>query len=72
MTKAKTIDRLKLTAKKFGWLDGMDDVAPASGVEDLPPEPKVKGDVCPMCGHHNLVHESGCVKCLYCSWSKCG
>ena len=68
MTKAKTIDRLELTRKKFS---AMKDVAPAPGAEDFP-EPDTSGDVCPMCGHHNLIHESGCVKCTYCSWSKCG
>lgn len=72
MTKAKTIDRLELTRKKFSWLKDMDKVPAANGVEDLPPEPDVKGDICPMCGKSALIHESGCVKCLACSWSKCG
>ena len=59
--KAKTIDRLELTKKKFG-----------KSFEDLPPEPDIHGDVCPNCGANKLIHESGCVKCLNCSWSACG
>ena len=61
MAKAPTIDRLKLTAKKFGWLDGMDKVPAAKGIEDLPPEPEVKGDVCPMCGGE-LIRWEGCFR----------
>ena len=70
MAKAPTIDRLKLTAKKFGWLDGMDKVPAAKGIEDLPPEPEVKGDVCPMCGGE-LIRWEGCFRCTKCGWSKC-
>lgn len=28
-------------------------------------------DACPYCGG-KLTHESGCVKCIACGWSKCG
>lgn len=63
MTKARTIDRLELTRKKFGHKLNLD---------DLPPEPDIHGDTCPYCGAKKLVHESGCVKCLNCSWSACG
>ena len=59
MTKARTIDRLELTRKKFG-------------LDNLSPEPDIHGDVCPNCGAKKLIHESGCVKCLNCSWSACG
>ena len=59
--KAKTIDRLELTKKKF-----------SRSFEDLPPEPDIHGDICPHCGAKKLIHESGCVKCLNCSWSACG
>ena len=61
--KAKTIDRLQLTKQKFSRIQ-----VP----EDLPPEPDIHGDICPNCGAHKLIHESGCVKCLNCSWSACG
>lgn len=74
MTKAKTLDRLELTKRKMAFRENMrnaKNVTPAPGAEDFP-EPDTSGDVCPMCGHHNLIHESGCVKCTYCSWSKCG
>jgi len=27
--------------------------------------------VCPSCGSNNLKHETGCVTCLDCNWSKC-
>ena len=61
--KAKTIDRLKLTKQKFSH---------SLNLEDLPPEPNIHGDICPNCGANKLIHESGCVKCLNCSWSACG
>ena len=75
MTKAKTLDRLELTRRKMAFRENMrnaKNVTPVPGVEDLPPEKEIHGNICPECGHHNLIHESGCVKCTYCSWSKCG
>ena len=67
MPKAKTIDRLELTRKKFAPKLEHD-----YGIDNLPPEPDIHGDVCPHCGAKKLIHESGCVKCLNCSWSACG
>lgn len=32
--------------------------------------PKEIGGTCPECGG-DLVHESGCVRCLSCGWSRC-
>ena len=65
--KAKTIDRLELTRKKFSQKLEHD-----FGLDALPPEPDIHGDTCPNCGAKKLIHESGCVKCLNCSWSACG
>ena len=73
MTKAKTINRLELTRRKFSRSSSSNGVdTPYEGVSELPPEPDIHGDVCPNCGRHTLIHESGCVKCLSCSWSACG
>ena len=43
-----------------------------TAIQDLPPEPDVNGDTCPICGSETLIHESGCVKCSSCLWSACG
>ena len=67
--KAKTIDRLQLTKQKFARNLSLDNIQLS---EDLPPEPNIHGDICPNCGAKKLIHESGCVKCLDCSWSACG
>ena len=72
MTKAKIIDRLELTKRKFNRLSSNFDDTPYEGVNELPPEPDIHGDVCPNCGQKTLIHESGCVKCPSCSWSACG
>ena len=31
-----------------------------------------KGEKCPSCGEHTLIHSDGCVQCISCGWSKCG
>lgn len=72
MTKAKIIDRLELTKRKFNRSSSNFDDTPYEGVTELPPEPDIHGDVCPNCGQKTLIHESGCVKCPSCSWSACG
>ena len=75
MSKAKTIDRLALTRRKFGKPKDeapvMEDVTPYEDISGYV-EPDISGDVCPMCGQHTLIHESGCVKCQSCMWSACG
>jgi ribonucleoside-diphosphate reductase alpha chain len=29
------------------------------------------GPLCPRCSQPNLVHEGGCLSCMYCGWSRC-
>lgn len=81
MPKAKTIDRLALTMSHSTHLrrrisNNTVPDEPISGIspDDIPPDIDIHalGDVCPMCGQHTLIHESGCVKCPSCSWSACG
>lgn len=60
MPKAKTLDRLELTRKKFAR------IKPAAN-------PHKQGySKCPECGRYSLVHEGGCEHCTSCSYSKCG
>ena len=79
MPKAKPLDRLELTRRSSAYLRNRDgkrthstisDISP----DDIPPDIDIHalGDVCPMCGQHTLIHESGCVKCPSCQWSACG
>ncbi|MBR1437847.1 MAG: hypothetical protein IJ587_04855, partial [Synergistaceae bacterium] len=76
MARAKTIDRLELTKRSSAFLrnrnKNKEQQSPT--VSDIPPDIDIHalGDVCPMCGQHTLIHESGCVKCPSCSWSACG
>ncbi len=70
MTKAKTINRLKLTAKKFGWLEDMEKVPAAPGAEETNAEIIDDGEHCPMCGG-KLTRWEGCYRCTKCGWSKC-
>lgn len=28
-------------------------------------------DICPNCKSHGIIHESGCVKCINCGWTRC-
>lgn len=83
MAKAKTIDRLALTLSHSTHLrrksrkpnpDAPPETKSDIPISDIPPDIDIHalGDVCPMCGQHTLVHESGCVKCPSCSWSACG
>ena len=72
MTKAKPLDRLELTRRKFHMnVNNFDDVPAYPGAEDTQ-EQELHGDLCPVCGRNTLIHESGCVKCFACNWSKCG
>ena len=76
MARAKTIDRLELTKRSSAFLrnrnKNKEQQSPT--VSDIPPDIDIHalGDVCPMCGQHTLIHESGCVKCPSCQWSACG
>lgn len=74
MTKAKTLDRIELTRRKMAFQEMIkhaDEVTAAHGAEEHQ-EQRLHGDICPFCGRNTLIHESGCVKCIACHWSKCG
>ena len=76
--KAQTLDRIELTKRKMAFKEAIkhaDDIPAYPGVEELlreENERKKNGDFCPVCGRTKLIHESGCVKCIACGWSKCG
>ena len=74
MTKAKTIDRLELTRRKMAFNEAKKHAAdtPAYPGAEETMEHVLHGDLCPVCGRNTLIHESGCVKCFACNWSKCG
>ena len=74
MSKAKTIDRLELTRKKFAKQLGLDDSASEAKHEAPKEEHEEHYGVssCPMCGQMTLIHEGGCSRCPSCGWSACG
>ena len=53
------------------WQDYFSDTPAYPGAEETM-EQVLHGDLCPVCGRNTLIHESGCVKCFACNWSKCG
>ena len=70
--KAKSLDRVELTRRKMAFKEAMKHAAdtPAYPGAEEHQEPTYY-DACPYCGG-KLTHESGCVKCIACGWSKCG
>ena len=58
MTKAKTLDRLELTRRKFSRTQ-----------QQQQEEHGLK--VCPNCGSKALRLDGGCMSCLSCGWSAC-
>lgn len=58
MSKAKTIDRLELTRRKFAHHESKQE---DDGLKE-----------CPMCGSQSLRLDGGCKSCLSCGWSACG
>ena len=62
MTKAKPIDRLELTRRKFANKYHAENIASAD--EGL--------KICPVCGLKSLRLDGGCMSCLSCGWSACG
>ena len=67
--KAKTIDRLELTKKKFAPKQQEHDY----GLDNLPPDIDIHNlKTCPMCGSQSLRLDGGCMSCLSCGWSACG
>lgn len=63
MGKAKTIDRLELTRKKFG-LKPHEHHEEHSNTFGL--------STCPNCEQFTLRHEGACDYCPSCGWSSCG
>ena len=81
MPKAKSLDRIELTKKKFGFVTGLvtkEDLEKKKNspflmmVAEMKQEnPELHNDYsCPMCGGE-LVRYEGCYRCKKCSWSKC-
>ena len=80
--KAKTIDRLALTRKKFGAkmygdspksvgeqiIDGLKEAIEAERIN----QHREGYSICPSCGQETLIHEDGCMHCRSCGWSACG
>lgn len=85
MPKAKPIDRVEWTRQKIAAREAQKhghgimaevqeyfaDTPAYPGAEEHQ-EQQLHGDTCPFCGRNTLIHESGCVKCIACNWSKCG
>ena len=73
MAKAKTLDRLELTRRKFAHAkEHSENTTPhktLSEITGLPPLSNLT--VCPECGSESVIHESGCERCLTCGWSAC-
>ena len=59
--KAKTIDRLELTRKNFGWLKDMDKTEAAQGADETNAAITDDGEHCPMCGGE-LIRWEGCFR----------
>ena len=68
--KAKPIDRLELTRRKFSNVNNND--------QDLPNQENQENQElqglqeCPMCKNKSLKLDGGCMSCLSCGWSACG
>ena len=58
MTKAKTLDRLELTRRKFSRTQQQQQEE--HGLQ-----------ICPNCGSKALRLDGGCMSCLSCGWSAC-
>ena len=57
--KAKPIDRIELTRRKFSKQNLHEDFTP--GLQE-----------CPNCHSKSLKLDGGCMSCLSCGWSACG
>lgn len=51
------------------WQEYFSDTPAYSGAEEHQ-EQQLHGDTCPICGRNTFIHESGCVKCSSCNWTK--
>ena len=68
MTKAKTIDRLELTKRKFS---NSQSETQLEGQQEAHEE-HYGLSTCPNCEQMTLIHEGGCEHCSNCGWSACG
>ena len=80
MSKAKTIDRVELTRRKFN--PNAQPVRPPEYTKENSPFLQMRaemlkehpelddGNFCPSCGGE-LVRYEGCYRCKKCGWSKC-
>ena len=83
MPKAKTIDRIELTRRKFGGGHGVvDRTQPRDGInhsrevltasKSTPLNDEAGLKECPECGSKSLRLDGGCMSCISCGWSACG
>ena len=74
MTKAKTIDRLELTRKKFSNSHNAshNEAQIEAQVQQEVHEEHYGLSTCPNCEQMTLIHEGGCEHCSNCGWSACG
>ena len=70
MTKAKTIDRLELTKRKFS--NSQSEAKNETQEQQEPHEEHYGLSTCPNCEQMTLIHEGGCEHCSNCGWSACG
>ena len=73
MTKAKTIDRLELTKRKFS--NSHNETQTEVQVQQVQQEQHEEHyglSTCPNCEQMTLIHEGGCEHCSNCGWSACG
>lgn len=73
MGKAKTIDRLELTKRKFSNTqnEAQTEVQEQQGQQEVHEE-HYGLSTCPNCEQLTLIHEGGCEHCSNCGWSACG
>ena len=71
MTKAKTIDRLELTRKKFSNTQQETQNEAQTGSQEQQEE-HYGLSTCPNCEQMTLIHDGGCSHCPSCGWSACG
>ena len=66
-------ERLEMTKKKMAFRESLkytNDIPAAPGAEEHQ-EKEIKGNLCPNCNTEGIIHESGCIRCVNCGWSKC-
>lgn len=77
MGKAKTIDRLELTKRKFSNIQKESQNETQTESQEQRVQQEVHEEhyglsTCPNCEQMTLIHEGGCEHCTNCGWSACG